>query len=255
MSLAVLIGPAPGAGAVLPEDSVVRVFTTMRLPNPVRPWARQNPVEVTGKGVIIEGKRFLTNAHVVLYASEIAVPGEQGDDRFGARIETIGPDIDLATLPVDDPTFFERRPPMPRAPHRPGANAAVAVLGFSVVGNSLAVTRGVVSRIDYVPYHGLTEGLHNQVYRRQPRQQRRPGAGRRQNDRNSTRSLPGYRADNLWKNQDAYPLVIPFAPVYQVSRRRLVPLVANGPTLGLPPGGSWDELGYLIEADGSPKTI
>src|SRR5262249_22024462 len=45
--------------------------------------------------------------------------------------------------------------------------------------------------------------------------------------RNSTRSLPGYRGDNLWKKQDANPLVIPLAPVYQVPRRRLVPSVAN----------------------------
>ena len=45
---------------------------------------------------------------------------------------------------------------------------------------------------------------------------------------------PGYRPDNLWKNQDANPLAIPFARVYQVSMRGLVPSVANGPTLGLP---------------------
>src|SRR5262249_11675246 len=49
--------------------------------------------------------------------------------------------------------------------------------------------------------------------------------------RNSTRSLPGYRGDNLWKNLDADPLAIPLARAYQVSMRGLVPSVANGPTL------------------------
>jgi hypothetical protein len=39
--------------------------------------------------------------------------------------------------------------------------------------------------------------------------------------------LPGYRGDNLRENQDANPLAIPFALVYQVSRRRLVSSVAN----------------------------
>jgi hypothetical protein len=58
--------------------------------------------------------------------------------------------------------------------------------------------------------------------------------------------LPGYRPDNLWKNQDAYPLVIPLARVYQVSRRRLVPSVANLEELfanAAKPGGElklWD---------------
>jgi hypothetical protein len=57
---------------------------------------------------------------------------------------------------------------------------------------------------------------------------------------------PGYRPDNLWKNQDAYPLVIPLAPVYQGSRRRLVPSVANLEELfanAAKPGGElklWD---------------
>src|SRR5262249_46285868 len=44
--------------------------------------------------------------------------------------------------------------------------------------------------------------------------------------RNSTRSLPGYRGDNLWKNQDGHPLAMPLAPAYQVSSRGLVPAVA-----------------------------
>ncbi len=163
MGLAMLIGLAPGAGAAPPEDSVVRVFTTMRLPNPVRPWAKQNSVEVMGTGVIIEGKRILTNAHLVLYASEVAVQARQGGDRCDAKVETIGPDIDLATLTVDDATFLAQRPPIPRAARRPAANAAVAVLGFPIGGPSLAVTRGVVSRIDYASYNDLAEGLRIQI--------------------------------------------------------------------------------------------
>ena len=135
----------------------------MRLPNPVRPWAKQNPVEVVGTGVIIEGKRILTNAHVVLYASEVAVQGRQGGDRYDAKVETIGPDIDLATLTVDDATFLDQRPPIPRAARRPAANAAVTVLGFPVGGRSQASTRGVVSRIDYAAYNDMAEGLRIQI--------------------------------------------------------------------------------------------
>ena len=72
-----------------PEDSVVRVFASLRLPNPARPWSKQNPVDVMGTGVVIEGKRILTNAHVVYYASEVKVQGRQGGDRIQAKVETI----------------------------------------------------------------------------------------------------------------------------------------------------------------------
>src|SRR6516165_1061323 len=108
--LAVTLGATPSWGAS-PEDSVVRVFASLRLPNPARPWAKQNPVDVMGTGVVIEGKKILTNAHVVSYASEVKVQGRQGGDRFEAKVETIGPGIDLATLALEDETFFEKRPP------------------------------------------------------------------------------------------------------------------------------------------------
>ena len=160
LAFACCAAPAWGGS---PEDSVVRVFASLRLPNPARPWSKQNPVDVTGTGVVIEGKKILTNAHVVYYASEVKVQGRQGGDRFEAKVETIGPGIDLATLTLEDETFFEKRPPMPRATKRPAANAPVGLLGFSVGGNNLAVTRGVVSRIDYAPFNDLTEGLRIQI--------------------------------------------------------------------------------------------
>ena len=49
-----LLGAQAHAGGS--ADSVVKVFSQMRLPNPVRPWTKQNPVEVMGSGVVIERK-------------------------------------------------------------------------------------------------------------------------------------------------------------------------------------------------------
>jgi S1-C subfamily serine protease len=163
ITILAMISSATPCWGSSPEDSVVRVFASLRLPNPARPWAKQNPVDVTGTGVVIEGKKILTNAHVVYYASEVKVQGRQGGDRFAAKVETIGPDIDLATLTPEDETFFEKRPPMARAAKRPAANAPVGLLGFSVGGNNLAVTRGVVSRIDYAAFNDLTQGLRIQI--------------------------------------------------------------------------------------------
>ena len=47
------------------ENSVVKVFSTVRHPDPFKPWTKQAPNEISGSGVVIEGKRILTNAHVV----------------------------------------------------------------------------------------------------------------------------------------------------------------------------------------------
>ena len=85
-------------------DSVVKVFTQMRVPNPVRPWVKQNPVEVMGSGVVIERNRILPNAHLVLYADEIFVQGGQGGDRVEAKVVAIGPGIDLAVLTISSTT-------------------------------------------------------------------------------------------------------------------------------------------------------
>lgn len=64
-------GPSPAKDNLgTAANSVVKVFSTVRYPDPYKPWTRQVPVAVTGSGVVIEGKRILSNAHVVLYASQ-----------------------------------------------------------------------------------------------------------------------------------------------------------------------------------------
>jgi hypothetical protein len=48
------------------ENSVVKIFATVRYPDPQKPWSKQAPSEISGSGVVLEGNRILTNAHVVL---------------------------------------------------------------------------------------------------------------------------------------------------------------------------------------------
>jgi S1-C subfamily serine protease len=146
-----------------PEESVVRVLASRRPTNPVRPWLKQNPVEVMGTGVVIEGKTVLTNAHIVLYAGDDFVQAPRGGDRVPAKVTSIGPWIDLATLTLEDEAFFGKRPPMPRAAKRPSQSDPVVLMGFPVNGAGPAVSRGVVSRIDYAPYADLTEGIRIQA--------------------------------------------------------------------------------------------
>ena len=43
---------------------------------------KNSPQQVKGSGVVIEGRRILTNAHVVQYASQIYVNSNQSANRF-----------------------------------------------------------------------------------------------------------------------------------------------------------------------------
>lgn len=145
------------------ERSVVKVFTTVRYPDPFRPWAKQSPSEISGSGVVIDGHRILTNAHVVLYASQVQIQANQGGDRIGATVEAIAPGIDLAVLKLDDAAFFDTHAPLARASALPAIKDAVLAYGFPTGGSSLSITKGIVSRIEFVPYNMPVSGLRIQI--------------------------------------------------------------------------------------------
>jgi S1-C subfamily serine protease len=145
------------------ENSVVKVFATMRYPDPFKPWTKQAPSEVTASGVVIEGKRILTNAHVVLYASQVQIQANAAGDKVPATVLAVAPGIDLAVLQLDDASFFETHPPLARAGTLPRIKEAVLAYGFPTGGNSLSITKGIVSRIEFVAYNYPVSGLRIQV--------------------------------------------------------------------------------------------
>ena len=172
--LAGVLGPAVGAAekpAAEPgpaiaheaESAVVKVFSTMRRPDVARPWGKASPVEAFGSGVVIEGKRILTNAHVIAYASQVQVQGNQSGDKISATVVAMDPGIDLAILKLDDESFFDRRPPLPRASVLPQIKDPVLAYGFPTGGTTLSITRGIVSRIEFVPYGFSASGLRIQI--------------------------------------------------------------------------------------------
>ncbi|MFG6430625.1 S1C family serine protease [Roseateles sp. LYH14W] len=145
------------------ENSVVKIFTTSRGPDLLRPWGKSAPRESTGSGVVIDGKRILTNAHVVAYASQVQVQGNQSGEKIGARVEFIAPGIDLAVLKLEDESFFDSRPPVKRAAKLPAVKDGVMAYGYPTGGTSLSITKGIVSRIEFVSYSFPTQGLRIQI--------------------------------------------------------------------------------------------
>jgi S1-C subfamily serine protease len=145
------------------ENAVVKVFSTVRYPDYYRPWTKEAPSEISGSGVVIEGKRILSNAHVVLYASQIQVQANQAGDKISATVVAIAPDMDLAVLKLDDESFFESHHPLARAQTLPQIKDAVMAYGYPEGGTSLSITKGIVSRIEFTSYNFPASGLRIQI--------------------------------------------------------------------------------------------
>jgi S1-C subfamily serine protease len=162
--------PAVSASPVSPptqdgtiENSVVKVFSTVRRPDLFKPWDKEAPSDITGSGVVIEGHRILTNAHVVLYASQIQVQANQAGDKISATVEAVAPGIDLAVLKLDDESFFDSHPALHRASALPKIKDSVLVYGYPEGGTSLSITKGIVSRIEFILYNFSVSGLRVQI--------------------------------------------------------------------------------------------
>ena len=145
------------------RDLVVKIHAVHHTPDVLRPWTKNSPQQVKGSGVVIEGKRILTNAHVVRYASQIYVQPNQSAERISARVEAITPSMDLAILKLDDESFFDKRGTISFAEELPRVKDTVNVYGYPTGGSELSVTQGIVSRIEYTEYYYQTSGLRIQV--------------------------------------------------------------------------------------------
>jgi S1-C subfamily serine protease len=165
-------GAAGGAVAVeevvtarenLIRESVLKVSATVRYPDILHPWTKQSPHEVSGTAVIIDGRRILTNAHAVLYASQLSIESQQSSEKLAATVEAVSPGMDLAVLRLHDESFFAKRPPLSRARSLPEVKDPVVVYGYPQGGSSLSVTKGIVSRIEFVGYAEGASGVRIQV--------------------------------------------------------------------------------------------
>ena len=145
------------------RESVVKISATMRYPDLTHPWTKHSPQEASGTGVVIDGKRILTNAHVVLYASQLFVESYQSSDKLPAKVEAVSPGIDLAVLRLEDESFFDKRPPLARTSTLPEVKETVLVYGYPQGGSALSITKGIVSRIEFAGYNEGTSGVRVQI--------------------------------------------------------------------------------------------
>jgi S1-C subfamily serine protease len=147
-------GAWPAAGHAQQSSttsSVVQFFVHSDPPDLTMPWQTEGAALYGGSGVIVEGDRILTNAHVVEYAVGIEVKRADGSERFPAKVLFISHDADLAVVEVQDARFFEGTRPLPLG-QMPELQQAVQVWGFPEGGRTLSITSGIVSRIEVDSY-------------------------------------------------------------------------------------------------------
>ena len=145
------------------EQSVVKIHTSQAIPDVFKPWSKMPSDEISGSGVIISGNRILTNAHMVMYATQIYVQPYQSADRISAKVIGVAPGIDLALLKLDDEEFFKDHPPLSMSDDIPKTGEKVNAYGYPMGGTGLSVTEGIVSRIEFTPYYYDTAGMRIQI--------------------------------------------------------------------------------------------
>jgi S1-C subfamily serine protease len=156
--LADVIHPTPPSAASTPaipvpsiHRSLARITTTSQDPNYREPWAAGTISGGVGTGLIIDGQRILTNAHVVSNARFLTVQKEDDPRKYTAKVQFIGHDCDLAVLKVNEPGFFKDTVPLELG-GIPEIESTVSAYGYPVGGDRLSVTQGIVSRIDFQTY-------------------------------------------------------------------------------------------------------
>lgn len=137
------------------KESIVKIYTVANLPNYQEPW-NTSTSQFSGSGSVIVGNKILTNAHVIADSTFLEVKRYGHTKRYSASVVSVSHDADLAILEVKDPEFFNDATPL-KLGSLPTTQEEVVVYGFPTGGDTLSVTKGVVSRIEHQQYAHSSE--------------------------------------------------------------------------------------------------
>ncbi|CAH8257047.1 unnamed protein product [Arabidopsis lyrata] len=144
-------------------NSVVKVFTVSNKHRTFQPWQFCLQDEGTGSGFVIAGRKILTNAHVVANHTSVKVRKHGSPTKYKAKVRAIGHECDLAILDIDSDNFWEGMNPLELG-DIPSLQEKVYVVGYPKGGDTISVTKGVVSRVELLEYsHSATELLAIQI--------------------------------------------------------------------------------------------
>lgn len=134
--------------------SVIKIFAVRTEPNLSMPWQMKRQYSTTASGFAVADKRIVTNAHAVAFQTSIRVRKHGCAEKFVARVIGVCHQSDLALLTVEDESFW-RDVDVLEFGDIPDLQESITVIGYPTGGDSISVTKGVVSRIEETYYsHG-----------------------------------------------------------------------------------------------------
>ncbi|XWS31657.1 hypothetical protein CRYUN_Cryun23aG0095100 [Craigia yunnanensis] len=144
-------------------NAVVKVYCTHTAPDYSLPWQKQRQFASTGSAFMIGDGKLLTNAHCVEHDTQVKVKRRGDDTKYVAKVLARGVDCDIALLSVESEEFWKGAKPLCLG-HLPRLQDAVTVVGYPLGGDTISVTKGVVSRIEVTSYaHGSSDLLGIQI--------------------------------------------------------------------------------------------
>ncbi|KAL9235805.1 hypothetical protein vseg_010540 [Gypsophila vaccaria] len=144
-------------------NAVVKVYCTHTAPDYSLPWQKQRQYTSTGSAFMIGDGKLLTNAHCVEHDTQVKVKRRGDDTKYVAKVLARGIDCDVALLSVENEEFWKGAEPL-RIGRLPRLQDSVTVVGYPLGGDTISVTKGVVSRIEVTSYaHGSSDLLGIQI--------------------------------------------------------------------------------------------
>jgi len=150
------------------SNSTVKIFSTISVPDPRKPWAKLPPREESGSGFVIPLKRILTSAHVVEYATDIQVRGNKAGDKIPARVIALDESLDLAVLKLDDESFFDSHAALTPVGSIPATSDSFKVYGYTGDSSDVTVFHPTVTTVDFAPYDDEASGIIVRLNSEQP---------------------------------------------------------------------------------------
>ncbi|RLN30899.1 protease Do-like 2, chloroplastic [Panicum miliaceum] len=144
-------------------NAVVKVYCTHIAPDYGLPWQKQRQHSSSGSAFMIGDGKLLTNAHCVEHDTQVKVKRRGDDKKYIAKVLARGIECDLALLSVENEEFWKGTEALSFG-RLPCLQDSVTVVGYPLGGDTISVTKGVVSRIEVTPYaHGTSDLLGIQI--------------------------------------------------------------------------------------------
>ncbi|EYU46652.1 hypothetical protein MIMGU_mgv1a0034322mg, partial [Erythranthe guttata] len=128
-------------------SAVVKVYCTHTAPDYSLPWQKQRQYTSTGSAFMIGDGKLLTNAHCVEHNTQVKVKRRGDDTKYVAKVLARGVECDIALLSVESEEFWKGAEPL-QLGSLPTLQDSVTVVGYPLGGETISVSKGVVSRIE-----------------------------------------------------------------------------------------------------------